>query len=65
MAERGAQQILSTKTTIELDKIVKNNFDTLETDQTGKNFRNVYLSKPTETWLRAIGLWYLHLGVFH
>lgn len=56
MAERGAQQILSTKTTTELDKIVKNNFDTLETDQTGKNFRNVYLSKPTETWLRAVGL---------
>lgn len=57
MAERGVQQILSTKTTIEWDKIVKNNFDTLENDQTGKNFRNIYLSKPTETWLR--GTWTL------
>lgn len=56
MAERGAQKILSTKTTTELDKIIKNNSVTLETDQTGKNFRNVYLSKPTEIWLRAVGL---------
>lgn len=47
--ERGAQQILSPKTTIKLDKIVKTTVRH-ETNQTGKKLRSVYSSKPTETW---------------
>lgn len=46
------------QTTVKPDRNVKNNFETLNSVQRrATKLRCVYSSKPTETWLRTVGLY--------